>query len=79
MDETLRFWIDVACDDMKRHHPKLTKRQLVAHVLAEYEQRGDAMRHLDASGKIAWKATPSFLSRLADAEADARDDMDDCP
>jgi hypothetical protein len=36
------------------------------------------MRYLDDEGKIAWRATPSFLSLLADAEADARDDMDDC-
>jgi hypothetical protein len=79
MDPTLRFWVDVACDQIKRDHPKLTKRQLVAQILGKYERKGHAMRFLDEQGKIAWRATPSFLSLLADAEADARDDLDDCP
>jgi hypothetical protein len=35
---------------------------------------GEAMRHLNTNGEIAWKATPAMLSRLADAEQEARDD-----
>jgi hypothetical protein len=77
MDKTLNFWIDVAYQDLKDDHANLTKRQLVAHILREYESRGDAMRHLNATGKIAWKATPSFLNRIADAERDAQDEPDD--
>jgi hypothetical protein len=30
MDKTLRFWVDVAYENIKSDHPKLTKRQLVA-------------------------------------------------
>jgi hypothetical protein len=37
------------------------------------------MRYLDEQGRIAWKPTPCFLSRLADAEADARDELEDRP
>jgi hypothetical protein len=77
MDETLRFWVDVAYDDIKSDHPDLTKRQLFAHILREYEGRGDAMRYLNPKGKIAWKASPSFLNRIADAERDAQDELDD--
>ena len=79
MDKTLRFWADVAREHIKRHHPNLTKRQLVAQILREYERRGDAMRCLNREGKIAWKASPRFLGMLADAERDARDDLDDGP
>ena len=75
MDKTLRFWVDAACGHLQRHHPNLTKRQLVAQILREYERRGDAMRCLDRHGEIVWRASPRFLSMLADAERDARDDL----
>ena len=77
MDKTLQFWVDVACGHIKRDHPNLTKQQLVAQILREYERRGDAMRHLNKDGKITWRASPRFLSMLADAERDAEDDLDD--
>ena len=79
MDKTLRFWVDAAYEHIKREHRELTKRQLVAQILRKYERRGDAMRCLDRHGRIAWKASPRFLSMLADAERDARDDLDDGP
>ena len=73
MDKTLQFWVDDACDHIKREHRKLTRRQLIAQVLREYERRGDALRCLNKKGKIAWKASPRFLDMLADAERDAQD------
>jgi hypothetical protein len=79
MDKTLRFWVDVAYEQIKSHHDKMTKRQLVAQILRIYEQRGDALRCLYKQGKIGWKASPRFLSMLADAERDARDDLADWP
>jgi hypothetical protein len=77
MDATLRFWVDVAYDHIKSAHDNLTKRQLVAQILRKYEQRGDAMRYLDNQGKIAWKASPRFLTKLADAEHEAEADLQD--
>ena len=77
IDKPLRFWVDVAYQDLKDEHLNLTKRQLVAHILREYEGRGDAMRYLNPKGKIAWKASPSFLNRITDAERDAQDELDD--
>jgi hypothetical protein len=79
MDRTLQFWVDVAAEHLKRDHPNLTKRQLVAQILREYERRGDAMRCLNKRGRIVWKASPRFLSILEDAERDALDDLDDWP
>ena len=77
MERTLRFWVDVAYENIKSDHPKLTKRQLIAQILHQYQERGDAMRYLDVEGKIAWKASPRFLTMLADAEREARDDLED--
>jgi hypothetical protein len=37
------------------------------------------MRYLDANGKIGWKASPRFLTTLADAEREAHDDLADFP
>jgi hypothetical protein len=34
---------------------------------------------LNAKGQIAWKATAWMLSRLADAEREVEDDMQDFP
>jgi hypothetical protein len=79
MDKTLRFWADVAYEHIKQDHPNLTKGQLVAQILREYERRGDAMRCLNKRSRIAWKASPRFLDMLADAERDAQDDLDDWP
>jgi hypothetical protein len=53
--------------------------QPLAQILRRYEERGDAMRYLDNQGKVAWKASPRFLSMLADAERDAQDELEDFP
>jgi hypothetical protein len=79
MDKTLQFWTDVAYEHIKSANAELSRRQLVAQILREYERRGDAMRCLNKRGRIAWKASPRFLSMLADAERDARDDLIDWP
>jgi hypothetical protein len=79
MDRTLRFWVDVAVEHIKSHDANLTKRQLVAQILREYERRGDALRCLNKHGRIGWKASPRFLTMLADAERDAEDDLADFP
>jgi hypothetical protein len=79
MDKTLQFWVNVAYEHIKSGNAKLSRRQLVAQILLEYERDGHAMRHLNKDGEIFWKASPRFLSMLADAERDARDDLADWP
>jgi len=79
MDKTLRFWVDVAYESIKSDHINLTKRQLIAQILHQYQDRGDAMRYLDVEGKIAWKASPRFLTKLADAKRDAQDELEEFP
>jgi hypothetical protein len=77
MDATLRFWVDVAHEEIKVNHIDLTKPQLIAQILRQYEECGAAMRCLDDQGKIAWKATPRFLTMLADAEREALDELEE--
>jgi hypothetical protein len=79
MDKTMRFWLDEAYENIKSDHPKLTKRRLIAQILHQYQDRGDAMRYVDVEGKIAWKASPRFLTMLADAERDAQDELEEFP
>ena len=37
MDRTLRFWVDVAYENIKSNDPKLTQRQLIAQLLHQYQ------------------------------------------
>ena len=53
MDQALRFWVDVAYDEIKSHHDNITKQHLLAQILRQYERHGHAMRYLDKQGKIA--------------------------
>jgi hypothetical protein len=46
---------------------------LLTENLREFEEAGDAMRCLDSTGH-AWRATHRMLTRLTDAEQEARDD-----
>jgi hypothetical protein len=77
--KVLRFWVDVEYDDVKNQAPGRRKTEMIAKILREFEEAGDAMRYLDARGRVAWKATPRMMTRLADAEQEAMDDLADCP
>jgi hypothetical protein len=79
MTKVLRFWVGVEYQRIKNDAIGRPKTELIAQILGKFEGAGDAMRFLNADGRIAWKATPGMLSRLADAEQEAIDDMDDCP
>jgi len=79
MTKVLRFWVECEFPDYRAQHFSLTKSKLLAQILRAYEEAGDAMRFLNADGRVAWKATPRMLARLADAEREARDDLADWP
>jgi hypothetical protein len=76
MTRTLRFWVEAAYEE---NDSTGTKAELMANVLCEFEEAGEAMRYLRVDGRIAWKATPAMLSRLADAEQEVEDDMAEWP
>jgi hypothetical protein len=77
MSKVFRFWVDVEFDRLKNHRLGCTRTELLAQILGRFEEAGDAMRFRNSDGEIAWKATPGMLSRLADAEQEARDDLAD--
>ena len=79
MTKVLRFWVGVEFERIKNHRPGRPRKELIAQILGKFEEAGDAMRFLNADGRVAWKATPGMLSRLADAEQEAIDDMEDWP
>jgi hypothetical protein len=79
MSRILRFWVDVEYEDIENQGPSRTKLELIAQILRTYEEVGDAMRYLTADGRVAWKATTRMLTRLADAEREAVDDLADWP
>ena len=77
MTNVLRFWVDVEYERTKNDRAGGSRTELIAEILQKFEEAGEAMRYLTAKGKIAWKATPAMLSRLADAEQESRDDLAD--
>jgi hypothetical protein len=74
MTNVLRFWVDVEYERIKNHASGRTRNELMAQILRKFEEAGEAMRYLNDTGEIAWKATPGMLTRLADAEQETRDD-----
>jgi hypothetical protein len=79
MTKILGFWVDCTYEGIRDENPRRTKATLIARILCGFEEAGDAMRYLSSDGRIAWKATPRMLTRLADAEQEAREDLADWP
>jgi hypothetical protein len=79
IDETLRFWIDFQYQMQMAQKNNLPRMQLIAEILRDHEKEGHAMRYLNSSGQVAWKATPLMLSNLADLQRDAEEDLADFP
>jgi hypothetical protein len=76
ISKELKFWVDVTCEERKAQLPATSKRALIAEVLHEFQETGDAMRYVRVDGKIGWKPTRKMLDRLADGERDAIDDLE---
>jgi hypothetical protein len=74
MTKILRFWVDVEYERIKNDYAGGSRTGLIARILQKFQEAGEAMRYLNAYGQIAWKATPGMLTRLGDAEQEARDD-----
>ena len=78
MDEILTELADQAFEASRlRRDGGNTSPDLVsAEMLIELEACGDAMRFLDAKGRVAWKATPRLRDHQRDLERDALDDLE---
>jgi hypothetical protein len=78
MDKILAEFVDQAYETarLRRNRDHTTRDLVSAELLVELEAAGDAMRFLDANGRIAWKATPNLCQYLKDLERDAQDDLE---
>jgi hypothetical protein len=79
MSRTARFWVECEYADRREKGSEIQKSKLLAEILDEFEACGDAMRYLDRSGEILWKATPRMLQRLADAEREVKAEIEGRP
>jgi hypothetical protein len=79
MDQILTEFADQAYDAARlgRNGVYTTCCRVLARVLSMLEACGDAMRFVDAKGRVAWKASPQLRSQLKDLELDAQDDLED--
>lgn len=78
LDKILRECVENAYEDahLGRIDQTRDRKAVLAEILSTLESRGDAMRYLDADGRIAWRATPRLREYLADLEADAKADAE---
>jgi len=79
MDKILQEIADEAYElaRLRRNGAHTTRDRVFAEVLAELEANGDAMRFVDAKGRIAWMATPRLRDYLQDLELEAEEDLED--
>src|SRR6266478_6513366 len=57
MHKTLQLWVDAACEHIKRDHPNLTRRQLVAQVLPGDFAPEQEFKMTDLAGMF-WLTSP---------------------
>jgi hypothetical protein len=79
MDKILTDYVDRAFETgrLRRNSVQATRDRILAEMLIELEEAGDAMRFVDAEGRIAWKATPSLCQYLMDLRLDAETDLEE--
>ena len=78
LDKILREFIEYDLEITRpgRNPVQTAQRLFLAKTLAKLEVCGDAMRTLDAKGRICWKATPALRDRIADQRWDAEDELE---
>jgi hypothetical protein len=78
-DQVLTECADQAYEGTRlgRNGAHTTREAVSAELLAQLEASGDAMRFVNAKGRIAWKASPRFREHLNDLELDAQGDLED--
>ena len=79
MDGILNEYADQAYEAarLRRNGVRSIRDRVSVEMLIELEAAGEAMRFVDAEGRIAWKATPSLCQYLMDLRLDAEVDLED--
>jgi hypothetical protein len=78
MDKTLKEIVEQAYEEarLRRIGDFSGRERVFAEVLETLESEGDAMRHLNSDGRMAWKATPNLRDYLNDLRLDAEADFE---
>jgi hypothetical protein len=74
MSKKLKFWVEIELQNRQSSEKRLT---LIKDVLAEFEAAGEAYRRRRRDGRVIWKPSKQMLRRLADAEREAKADLED--
>lgn len=77
IDKSLRPYLEIELERLRFQRPHQNLKTLCKTIILEFEAAGDASRYLNIDGKIAWKATPLFLDKSADAELEAKYELRD--
>jgi hypothetical protein len=79
MDRTLTKYADQVTEAARlgRNSTHTRCDRVFAELLAKLEAVGNAMRRVDATGQISWRATPTLRQYLKDMELDAEADLDE--
>ena len=79
MDKIIRELVEESWEWARigRDRDSVDRDQVFAETLVELESQGDAMRSLDAKGRVRWKATPDLRDYLNDLKLDAEADLAD--
>ena len=79
MDKIVRELVEESWEwaRLGRDREFVDKNRVFSEVLSELESEGDAMRYLDARGRVCWKATPELKDYLMDLKLDAEADLED--
>jgi hypothetical protein len=74
MDRIVRECVDRAYPGARlgRREDDRARNAVLAELLSSLEECGDAMRYVDAKGRIAWRATPCLRDIIKDLEEDVR-------
>ena len=78
MDKILREIVEQAYEETRlgRTGEFLDRDLVFAEILADLETDGFAMRYINSSGRIAWRATPDLRDHLRDLRLDAEEEFD---
>jgi hypothetical protein len=79
MDEITRECIQrTHCEArLGRKGSKWAHGKSLAEILIDLEESGDAMRYVDAKGRISWKATPRLRELIDDLQTDVELELEE--
>jgi hypothetical protein len=78
MDRIVRELVEESWEwaRLGRNREFVDRDELFMEALSALESDGDAMRYLDAKGRVCWKATPDLRDYIRDLRIDAEEELD---